>query len=94
MSISVKSTKVRNALFAIAAATAAIGATVGVAEAKHKKHFGVVIDLGSPYYSGYSGYGYGYRFPLPVAQAQGHPYRQPVLVEALPLLHLRLMLIG
>jgi hypothetical protein len=60
MSISVKSTKVRNTFFAIAAATAAIGATVGVAEAKHKKHFGVVIDLGNPYYSGYSGYGYGY----------------------------------
>jgi len=60
MSVSVKSTKVRNALFAIAAATAAIGATVGVAEAKHKKHFGVVIDLGSPYYGAYSGYDYGY----------------------------------
>ena len=62
MSMSLKSTKVRNVLFAIAAVTAAIGATAGVAEAKHKKHFGVVIDLGSPYY-GYSGYGYGYHSP-------------------------------
>ncbi len=60
MSISVKSTKVRNAFFAIATVTVAIGATVGVAEAKHKKHFGVVIDLGSPYYGAYSGNGYGY----------------------------------
>lgn len=60
MLVSLKSTKARNALFAVAAVTAAMAGTIGVAEAKHKKHFGVVIDLGSPYYSGYSGYGYGY----------------------------------
>jgi hypothetical protein len=58
MSVSVKSKAFRNALFAVVAATAAMGATVGVAEAKHKKHFGIVVDLGSPYYGAYSGYGY------------------------------------
>jgi len=63
MSVSVKSMKVRNALFAIVAAAAAMGATVGVAEAKHKKHFGIVVDLGSPYYGAYSNYGYGYDSP-------------------------------
>ncbi|NJM36123.1 MAG: hypothetical protein HC850_17135 [Rhodomicrobium sp.] len=60
MSISVKSTKIRNTFLRSLRPAAAIGATVGVAEAKHKKHFGVMINLGSPYYSGYSGYGYGY----------------------------------
>ena len=63
MSVSVKSTKARNAFFAIVAATAAMGATAGIAEAKHKKHFGIVVDLGSPYYGAYSGYGYSYGSP-------------------------------
>jgi hypothetical protein len=60
MFASVKSFKVRGALFGLATAALAMGATVGVAEAKHKKHFGVVIDLGSPYYGSYGSYYGGY----------------------------------
>lgn len=57
---SMQSIKMRGALFGLATAVVAMGATVGVAEAKHKKHLGIVIDLGSPYYGSYGSYYSGY----------------------------------
>jgi hypothetical protein len=40
----------RNAVFAVAAAALAITAAAGTAEAKHKKHFGIVLNIGGPDY--------------------------------------------
>jgi len=40
----------RKALFAVAAAAVAFTAMAGTAEAKHKKHFGIVLNFGAPDY--------------------------------------------
>jgi hypothetical protein len=40
----------RNAILGAAAVTAAFAATASIAEAKHKHHFGIVLNLGAPNY--------------------------------------------
>ena len=40
----------RNAVFGVMAAALAVTAATGTAEAKHKKHFGIVLNFGVPDY--------------------------------------------
>lgn len=41
----------RNAILGVAAASVAFAATAGAAEAKHKKHIGIVLNFGVPDYA-------------------------------------------
>ena len=47
----------RKALFGVAAAAIAVASMAGTAEAKHKNHFGIVLNFGAPDY-GYADPGY------------------------------------
>lgn len=40
----------RNAVFGVVATALALTAAAGAAEAKHKKHFGIVLNIGAPDY--------------------------------------------
>jgi len=73
MRLSLQPMNVR-AMLAATAVIAAMGGTMGTAEAKPKKQFGVMVHLGAPYYSGYYGYAPSCRWMKRKAMHTGSHY--------------------